>query len=446
MSRHLTIRLLLALLPIIGLATIACRETPRVQAAELNGGLSIPALKPRPSGLSGKEFGTVQKQYATLKTRLIKNASDKEACVAMAQLFMSEARVTGDHPYYYPAAEGMLDHALKVDSGFLPALISKGSVLLSLHRFSDALAVGRQARLVAPNTAVVYGILCDANVELGHYDSAVAATDMMVSIRPDLRSYSRISYLREIHGDDSGAISAMMLAVQAGPPGHEETEWARYTLGNLYLNQGRLNDAEMQFMTAIGERPNYPFAIGGLARVRIAQGRVPEAMALLDTAIGLMPEFSFVETKADLYRARGDAHRADSLVAVVEKMLHQDEVAGHNVDKEYALLYADHRIKPELALARAKKELDRRPDNIEAEHAMAIALLRAGRTAEAGRYIQQALRMRTNNAVMLAHAGVIEAALGDRKDARAMLTRALSINPYLPPLAKMEASQTLGTL
>jgi tetratricopeptide (TPR) repeat protein len=446
MNRLWTTRLICTLLALAGLVTIACRETPRAEAQELSAKPAVPALKPRPAGLASAEYAAVRKRYQALRDRIVRSSADKEACVAMAQLFMAEARVTGDHPYYYPAAEQMLDRALKVDASFLPALISKGSVLLSLHRFAEALQVGEQARRAAPNTAVVYGILCDANVELGRYDSAVAATDMMVSIRPDLRSYSRISYLREIHGDDSGAISAMILAVKAGLPGGEETEWARYTLGNLYLNQGRISEAEREYMTAIAERPEYPFAIGGLARVRIAQGRTAEAMKLLDTATALMPEFSFVELKADLCRAAGDAHRADSLVSVVEAMLHQDEAAGHNVDKEYALLWADHGMKTADAVERARRELERRPENIEAEHAMALALLRAGRTEEAESYMEKALRMKTNNAVMLAHAGMIDAALGHRSQARAALTRALTINPYLPPLTRSETTRTLGAL
>ena len=49
--------------------------------------------------------------------------------------------------------------------------------------------------------------------------------DKMVSIRPDLRSYSRISYLREIHGDMPGAIEAMKMAIQAGYPGYEDRAW-----------------------------------------------------------------------------------------------------------------------------------------------------------------------------------------------------------------------------
>jgi hypothetical protein len=45
----------------------------------------------------------------------------------------------------------------------------------------------------------------------------------MMAIRPDLRSYSRVSYLREIFGDIPGAREAMLMAIQAGYPGQEET-------------------------------------------------------------------------------------------------------------------------------------------------------------------------------------------------------------------------------
>src|SRR6185295_1404171 len=97
----------------------------------------------------------------------------------------------------------------------------------------------------------------DANVELGHYDEAVKNSDKMVSTRPDIRSYSRISYLREIYGDYPGAIEAMKLAVQAGYPGDESTEWARVHLGQLYENTGDLQNAEMQYQLALQERTGY---------------------------------------------------------------------------------------------------------------------------------------------------------------------------------------------
>ena len=108
------------------------------------------------------------------------------------------------------------------------ALTFKALIHLSQHHFTEGLEVAERAKKINPYNAFIHGILVDANVELGNYTAAVAAADKMISIRPDLRSYSRISYLREIHGDYKGAIEAMQLAVDAGVPGEEGTEWARF--------------------------------------------------------------------------------------------------------------------------------------------------------------------------------------------------------------------------
>ena len=50
----------------------------------------------------------------------------------------------------------------------------------------------------------------------GNYEEALKNADQMASIRPDLRSYSRVSYMREIHGDRDGAKQAMKMAGDAG--------------------------------------------------------------------------------------------------------------------------------------------------------------------------------------------------------------------------------------
>ena len=56
----------------------------------------------------------------------------------------------------------------------------------------------------------------DALVELGEYDEAVRVSDQLQSLKPGLSSYSRVSYLRELHGDHAGAIEAMQMAANAG--------------------------------------------------------------------------------------------------------------------------------------------------------------------------------------------------------------------------------------
>src|ERR1700733_1442978 len=172
------------------------------------------------------------KNYASaLQQSLNKNPADGKSCLALAAIFVQEARVTGNYVYYDKAAMKYVNNVLKMDSNNFDALTFKALIYLSQHHFADGLAIAEKAREINPYNAFIYGLVVDGNVEMGNYDSAVANSDKMVSIRPDLRSYSRISYLREIYGDYTGAIEDMKMALAAGAPGDEGTEWTRIQLG-----------------------------------------------------------------------------------------------------------------------------------------------------------------------------------------------------------------------
>ena len=134
------------------------------------------------------------------------------------------------------AAMKYVNEVLEKDPLHFEALTFKSLLYLSQHHFADGLAMAEKARAINPYNAFVHGILVDGNVEMGNYFAAVEEADIMMSIRPDMRSYSRVSYLREIHGDYPGAIEAMKLAVDAGPPGDEATEWARSSTGKIIRN------------------------------------------------------------------------------------------------------------------------------------------------------------------------------------------------------------------
>ena len=92
----------------------------------------------------------------------------------------------------------------------------------------------------------------------------------MLSIRPDLRSYSRAAHLREVHGDITGARRAMKLACDAGVIGLETRAWTLYQLGNLYLKEGKLDTAEYIYKGILEERADYSYALSGLAQIRSA--------------------------------------------------------------------------------------------------------------------------------------------------------------------------------
>jgi len=147
---------------------------------------------------------------------------------------------------------------------------------------------------------------------MGNYKAAIENADKMVSIRPDMRSYSRISYLREIHGDYPGAIDAMKMAVDAGPPGDESTEWTRVQLGHLYENTGDLKSAEMSYLISLQYRPGYAYAIAGRARIAVAAGDYNKAIAYYQQADSLVNDYSFKDQLAELYSLTGQKTKAVS--------------------------------------------------------------------------------------------------------------------------------------
>lgn len=180
-------------------------------------------------------------------------------------------RETAD-PSLYPRAEQAFGEALKRDPRQLDALAGQGSLALSRHKFADALRFGQAAHDINPNRAELYGIIGDAQIELGQYDAALDTIQKMVDTRPALNSYSRASYLRELQGDTAGAIEIMRKAVTSGVPGTENMLWTQVQLGHLYFNSGDLRSAEQTYQAALQLRPDYLYAFAGIARVQAARG------------------------------------------------------------------------------------------------------------------------------------------------------------------------------
>src|SRR4029453_17205443 len=99
------------------------------------------------------------------------------------------------------------------------------------HDFRGALRYGRQALAIAPGVSRIYGVIVDALVELGRYDEAERTLQHMVDLKPNLSSYARVSYFRELNGDLTGAVQAMRLAVSAGGDAPENVSYVQTLLG-----------------------------------------------------------------------------------------------------------------------------------------------------------------------------------------------------------------------
>jgi tetratricopeptide (TPR) repeat protein len=395
----------------------------------------------------------LMRDYASaLRNKIEKNPSDIKSILALTTLFIQEARITGNYLYYDKAALKCVNRVLKLDSLNFEALTFKSLIYLSQHHFADGLTLAEKSQKLNPFNAFIYGLLVDGNVEMGHYDSAIVNADRMGAIRPDIRSYSRISYLREIHGDYPGAIEAMKMAVNAGGQGDETTEWTRIQLGRLYENTGDLKSAKMHYTIALTERPDYPFALAGLARMAVAEKDYRTAIGFYRKADSMINDFSIKEEWADVFTLAGQKESADSLMAIVIARLNDDEQSsrdddnlGHYADRELAYAYLKVN-KYNQALEHALLEYNRRPDNIDVNETVAWVYYCKKQYAEALPYLRTALKTHSENPVLLYRAGLIYAKAGKQNEAKAILKKALSRDSNIAMMLKKEGFETLHSL
>jgi tetratricopeptide (TPR) repeat protein len=386
---------------IFSLATLiggACQSP----AAEQEEAVFIPELLQRPAVIGpAEEMAQIDEWYKRLARQIEERPDDPGPRLALVELFINEARISGEHGYYYPAALKMLEQVLAgqpEETHRYRALFAKATVRMALHQFSAAKETALEAARLNAFDAAIHGVLTDAYVELGMYPQAIEAAEKMVAIRPDLRSYSRISYLREIHGDVPGAIEAMRMAVAAGYPGMEQTEWARLTLGDLYRQYGQLDSAEWQYRLALEYRPNYPFAIAALASVAAEKNEFAEAERLFKQAAGLIPEVGFFVDLAKLYRRVGGREQeVDALCAEILDMLAEDEEAGHRMALEYAEVFLELMDDPDKALPYVLEEYQVRPNNIDVNKSLAMIYHAKGDLDSSRAHLDKAMATRSQD-------------------------------------------------
>ncbi len=409
-------------------------------------------LERKGSAPQTKEWIAVKKRASELAAALKLDPSDAKSSLKLASLFIQEARETGNYVYYDMAAMHQINTVLKEQPNNFDALVFKALIQMSQHHFSDGLATAQIARKINPYNGYIYGLLVDGNVEMGQYDSAVVYADKMVSVRPDLTSYSRVSYLREIYGDYQGAIKAMKMAVETGGAGDEHTEWTRVQLASLYEKIGDFNKADTLYQYALTLRPNYPYALAGLGRIALSKNDFKKAITYFEQADALINDNSFKEELVDIYRLAGETKKADDMAKAVIADLNKDAQAGindenigHYADKELAYAYLKVG-NTDKALEHAMLEYNRRPDNIDVNEAVAWVYFKKGDAAKAVPYIKAALKTNSKNPVLLSRAGLIYDKVGDKVAAKTMLQLATTTNAFIDYTLRTETAAVLKTL
>jgi len=368
-------------------------------------------------------------QSMSAANRMIeKNPKNFEAYNALALAQSRRARETSD-VRFYAQAEETLKKSFEISPENFDGERIQVWLSLGRHEFAVAREQALKLNKRVPDDVMVYGFLTDANVELGNYNDAEKAAQMMLDLRPgNLPGLTRAAYLRELFGDVDGGLDLMNMALQSTQPTEvEDAAWITTQMAHLDLSIGRISEAEKLLNRALTLFPDYHYALSNLAKVRIQQKRYDEAVELLRKRYTAAPHAENLYDLAEALDLAGHKAEAASAFQEFEKKSLAETGIGDNSNHELILYYADHAGQPAKALEVAQREYARRHDVFTLD-CYAWALHVNGQDAEARRQIETTLAVGIKDARFLRHAGEIALSLGDRSAAEHYLIESAELN------------------
>jgi tetratricopeptide (TPR) repeat protein len=369
-----------------------------------------------------------EQSIAEAQQAVAANPAQYQGFNLLAAAFVRRAQETSDASFY-SSAEAAIKKSWQLAPYNFETEKIRVSILLGEHDFQTALDVAQKLNQRVPDDVMVYGLLTDANVELGNYKDAEVAAQWMLNLRPgNLPALTRAAKLRELFGDAEGSLELLELALQSTSPSDVEERASLLThMGHLRLASGGVDAAEEVLLQAMALIPNYPAALADLARIRIARKQFSEAVTLLERRYQAVPRTENLYDLAEALELAGRQDESRRAFAEFENRSLDQSKAKDNSNRELVFYYADKVRMPARALEVAKQEYQGRHDVFTLD-AYAWALHVNGKDAEARIQIETALAVGIRDSSLFRHAAEIVAKTGDTLAAEGYLKLSADLN------------------
>ena len=390
----------------------------------------------------------------------------------------------------FDTALSRIDHALRVTPTSASATLNRGSILVALKRYGDALAaydcavefdgddpdthynranvlkeMGRPEQALASYEEVIKRRPNDAEAhfnsgrmlfELRRFEEAVSSYDQAIAVCPSteiyfhrgnalkglLRLEEAVSSYSQAIALNPGNISAHLNRANAlrdlkRPDDALATceevlvikpghAEAHFNRGNALLDLRRFEDALASFDTALTLRPDFAEALSNRGAALLALKRPDEALACYDQAFALKPD------QFETHFSRGTAllklNRPEHALASFDRTLAlKPDHTEALIGRADALMQLN---RPTEALWGYEKALALKPDHVEALNNRGNALLALNRPADALSNYQKALALKPGYAAAINNRGCALLALKRPHEALASFDEALAINPH----------------
>ena len=413
-------------------------EAPKVEATKADPDANLtPSQRlalAKLTGATGADRAVTDAQEAARQ-----NPQKDDTWVLLGRAWVRKARESGD-PGFYVNADAAAEVVLSRAPEHKLALDVRGLVLLNAHKFEEARELASRIVERHPENPMAWGTLSDALLELGRYDEATEAAQKMIDLKPNLPSYSRGSHLQWMRGEVTRAKQTVRAAIDAGRDTKRDPEpgaWVIVQAASIFWNEGDLEGALAGADKAKERIPSFAPANVLAGRVALAQGDAHRAVDLFEKAYAASPLVETAWLLGDAREAAGDRPGAEKAWALVEK-------EGKRSDpRTLSLFYSTKNVHADESLALAEEEFGVRKDVV-TEDALAWALYRKGRVAEAKEHIVHARRLGTPDPRLVYHEGAIRIAAGETVQGKKLVAKALEMNKGFDRTAAREAESLLA--
>lgn len=407
-----------ALIVAITFVVMATMRDARQTAAAAADPIPPALVSPIVSGTSREQL---RRTVEDTTARIAAAPEDGAAVVRLADALLRLQRVNNDGRAVITAEE-QLRAFLKREPAYYDAQRMLAAVLLSQHRFGEAVAQANHVRGIEPRDPWNYGAIGDGYLELGDYERAFEAYDRMGQLQPGPPAYARTSHGLEIKGDLEGAIEYMRRAADGSWSNDPESQaWHYSQLGELLLQTGRVGDAKRQFERAAATFPDHPMALAGFAKVKVAEGDLQGARLTYQTQLARTPTPDLAAVVGDLSAALGEQTQAEQYYRMAEQIERAGWANGVAQPQALARVLAERDRNLPEALHLAEEAVTTRRD-IFTMDTLSWCYFKAGRLEDARRASEQARRTGSRDARILYHAAAIMDARGDRDESVRLLS------------------------
>lgn len=326
-------------------------------------------------------------------------------------------------------ARTLIAAVLADDATFAPALLLRGNLEAGTGQrsaaeatFQQVIDLEREKPALSQNYVLALAQIIEVELALGKLDAAATNADTLLQINPQNPMARYMKAAVQVQQNDLGGAEARLESLIADVPQY----WpAHRLLGAINIRQDQLGQAVMYLRTAVTNNPADNAARLQLAQLYIRQGNVAEARSLMDASSANLSDGLFLAFAGRASQQAGLQEQAAQYFDQSEQRPPQDVQQLIGVSNMYmAAGEFDRAIRVLQSTSFADDQSEQMTNYL-----LTLIQVRQGDLKAADATAQQLQQQQATVAWPLNLRGMIAAQAKDYAGARALLTKALELEP-----------------